>query len=59
MTSGMEQEEQKVYGGEIPDEAKMEGEMNAANTDIDMAHTDEDASKVILLSSFLFPKPQG
>lgn len=55
--SGMEEEEHEVYGGEIPDEGEMEGEMDAANADVDMARADEDASKVILLSCFLFPKP--
>ena len=53
----MEEEEHEVYGGEIPDEAEMEGEMDAANADVDMARADEDASKVILLFSFLLPKP--
>ncbi|XP_010917314.1 polyadenylate-binding protein 2 isoform X1 [Elaeis guineensis] len=42
----MEEEEHEVYGGEIPDEAEMEGEMDAANADIDMARADEDASKL-------------
>ncbi|KAG1354434.1 hypothetical protein COCNU_07G005460 [Cocos nucifera] len=37
----IEQEKHEVYYGEIPDEA----EMDAINAVVDMAHTDEDASK--------------
>ena len=45
----MEDEEHEVYGGEIPDEAEMDGEMDA------MSVADDDALKVSLfLSLYLF-----
>lgn len=49
----MEDEEHEVYGGEIPDEADMDA-------DVDMAtRTDEDAVKVSLLSPLpSLPHPQ-
>ncbi|GKV18667.1 hypothetical protein SLEP1_g29013 [Rubroshorea leprosula] len=40
----MEEEEHEVYGGEIPDEGEMEGDMDA-NHDVDMSAADEDAVK--------------
>lgn len=43
----MEEEEHEVYGGEIPDEADMDA-------DVDIGRSDEDAAKVIP-SSILFP----
>ncbi|KAK6923354.1 hypothetical protein RJ641_011658 [Dillenia turbinata] len=41
----MEEEEHEVYGGEIPDEGDMEGDMDPNNTDIDMSNPDDDAVK--------------
>lgn len=46
----MEEEEHEVYGGDIPDEGEMEGEMDSHGADVDMVHTDEDAIKVRVLS---------
>ncbi|KAJ7945424.1 polyadenylate-binding protein 2-like [Quillaja saponaria] len=40
----MEEEEHEVYGGEIPDDGEMEGDMEAHRADIDMSATDEDAA---------------
>lgn len=37
----MDEDEHEVYGGEIPDEADMDA-------DVDMSRSDEDASKVLL-----------
>ncbi|XP_072971628.1 polyadenylate-binding protein 2-like isoform X1 [Typha angustifolia] len=42
----MEEEEHEVYGGEIPDEAEMDGDMDPYNAEADMAHADEDAAKL-------------
>ncbi|XP_078429703.1 RNA-binding (RRM/RBD/RNP motifs) family protein [Wolffia australiana] len=41
----MDEEEHEVYGGEIPDEGEMEGDMDAENVDIDMSRTEDDAVK--------------
>ncbi|MQM11629.1 hypothetical protein Taro_044538 [Colocasia esculenta] len=41
----MDEEEHEVYGGEIPDEGEMEGDMDARNADVDMARADDDAVK--------------
>ncbi|CBI25873.3 polyadenylate-binding protein 2 [Vitis vinifera] len=41
----MDEEEHEVYGGEIPDEGEMEGDMDAHNADVDMATNDDDAVK--------------
>lgn len=46
----MEEEEHEVYGGDIPDEGDMEGDMDSHGADVDMVHTDEDAIKVRVLS---------
>lgn len=45
----MDEEEHEVYGGEIPDEGEMEGDMDAHNADVDMATNDDDAVKVLSL----------
>lgn len=53
----MEEEEHEVYGGEIPDEGEMEGDLDASHADVDMSTADEDAVKVIfqfLLFLFCF-----
>lgn len=44
----MDEEEHEVYGGEIPDEGEMEGELDPQNADVDMSAADEDAVKVII-----------
>ncbi|XVE83111.1 hypothetical protein DITRI_Ditri16bG0061300 [Diplodiscus trichospermus] len=41
----MEEEEHEVYGGEIPDEGEMEGELDPHNADVDMSAADDDAVK--------------
>lgn len=41
----MDEDEHEVYGGEIPDEGEMEGDMDAQNIDMDMSRTDDDAVK--------------
>ncbi|KAL2551364.1 Polyadenylate-binding protein 3 [Forsythia ovata] len=41
----MEEEEHEVYGGEIPDEAEMEGDLDPNNADVDMSTADDDAVK--------------
>ncbi|KAK8672947.1 hypothetical protein V6N13_111304 [Hibiscus sabdariffa] len=41
----MDEEEHEVYGGEIPDEGEMEGELDPHNADVDMSAADEDAVK--------------
>ncbi|MBA0581889.1 hypothetical protein Gorai_024051 [Gossypium raimondii] len=41
----MDEEEHEVYGGEIPDEGEMEGELDPQNADVDMSAADEDAVK--------------
>ena len=46
----MEEEEHEVYGGEIPDEGEMEGDIDAHNADVDMATNDDDAVKVFFLA---------
>lgn len=51
----MDEEEHEVYGGEIPDEGELEGDMDAHNTDVDMATNDEDAVKVFSLFPLFFP----
>lgn len=51
----MDEEEHEVYGGEIPDEGEMEGDMDSQNVDIDMSRTEDDAVKV--LSTAIFPPP--
>lgn len=43
----MDEEEHEVYGGEIPDEGEMEGDMDGNHDDIDMGAGDDDAAKVI------------
>lgn len=48
--SEREEVEHEVYGGEIPDEAEMEGEMDASQPNVDMSTADDDALKVFLLS---------
>lgn len=50
----MDEEEHEVYGGEIPDEGEMEGDMDAHNADVDMATNDDDAVKVLSLSLHSF-----
>lgn len=42
----MEEEEHEVYGGDIPVEGDLEGDINP---DVDMAAPDEDAVKVFFL----------
>ena len=49
----MEEEEHEVYGGEIPDEGEMEGDMDSHAADVDMSAADDDAVKVLLLFLFL------
>ena len=49
----MEEEEHEVYGGEIPDEGEMDGDMEAHHGDVDMSAADDDAVKVSLLLFFL------
>uniref|UniRef100_A0A7N2R732 RRM domain-containing protein n=1 Tax=Quercus lobata TaxID=97700 RepID=A0A7N2R732_QUELO len=41
----MEEEEHEVYGGEIPDEGEMEGDMDSHAADVDMSAADDDAVK--------------
>ncbi|OWM82184.1 hypothetical protein CDL15_Pgr001758 [Punica granatum] len=41
----MEEEEHEVYGGEIPVEGEMEGEMDPHHADVDMSTGDDDAIK--------------
>ncbi|KAK9011967.1 hypothetical protein V6N11_040038 [Hibiscus sabdariffa] len=41
----MDEEEHEVYGGEIPDEGELEGELDPHNADVDMSAADEDAVK--------------
>ncbi|KAK8484225.1 hypothetical protein V6N13_076699 [Hibiscus sabdariffa] len=41
----MDEEEHEVYGGEIPVEGEMEGELDPHNADVDMSAADEDAVK--------------
>lgn len=48
----MEEEEHEVYGGDIPDEAEMEGDMEASHADVEMAGADDDAIKVLFFFSF-------
>lgn len=43
----MEEEEHEVYGGEIPDEGEMEGDIEAHHADVDMSTADDDAVKVL------------
>ncbi|PKU71385.1 Nucleolin 2 [Dendrobium catenatum] len=42
----MDEDEHEVYGGEIPDVAEMEGDMEALNADVDMARADADAEAI-------------
>ncbi|XP_068651797.1 polyadenylate-binding protein 2-like isoform X1 [Aristolochia californica] len=42
----MEEEEHEVYGGEIPDDGEMEGDLEGQNADAEMATADEDAIKL-------------
>lgn len=42
----MDEEEHEVYGGEIPDEGEMEGDVDAHHGDVDMSNADDDAVKV-------------
>jgi hypothetical protein len=54
----MDEEEHEVYGGEIPDEGEMEGDMDSHHADVDMSAADDDAVKVSSLSfvsDFLLP----
>lgn len=44
----MEEEEHEVYGGEIPDEGEMEGDMDSHHADVDMSAAEDDAVKVLL-----------
>ena len=48
----MEEEEHEVYGGEIPDEGEMEGDMETLAADVDMSAADDDAVKVLFFSFF-------
>nr|XP_027079309.1 polyadenylate-binding protein 2-like [Coffea arabica] len=41
----MEEEEHEVYGGEIPDEGEMEGDLDPNSGDVDMSTADDDAVK--------------
>ncbi|XP_031094824.1 polyadenylate-binding protein 2-like isoform X2 [Ipomoea triloba] len=41
----MDEEEHEVYGGEIPVEGELEGDMEAHGADVDMSTADEDAVK--------------
>ena len=50
----MEEEEHEVYGGEIPDEGEMEGDMDSHAADVDMSAADDDAVKVLLFFSFFW-----
>ena len=57
----MEEEEHEVYGGDIPVEGDMEGDMEGHGPDVDMSAADDDAVKVFsrfiqyfYLSDFLF-----
>lgn len=54
----MEEEEHEVYGGEIPDEVEMEGDMDSHHADVDMSAADDVAVKVspfLLFSDLLLP----
>ena len=51
----MEVEEHEVYGGEIPDEGEMEGDLDPHNADVDMSAADDDAVKVNYITN-LFNK---
>ncbi|KAH0459813.1 hypothetical protein IEQ34_010476 [Dendrobium chrysotoxum] len=42
----MDEDEHEVYGGEIPDVAEMEGDMEALNADVEMARADADADAI-------------
>lgn len=50
----MEEEEHEVYGGEIPDEVELEGDMDAHQADVDMSTADDDAVKVFLCFFYNF-----
>ncbi|KAK2632065.1 hypothetical protein EUGRSUZ_L02054 [Eucalyptus grandis] len=41
----MEEEEHEVYGGEIPVEGELEGDMDTHHADVDMSTADDDAVK--------------
>lgn len=43
----MEEEEHEVYGGEIPVEGEMEGDMDSHHADVDMSAADDAAVKVL------------
>lgn len=47
----MEEEEHEVYGGEIPVEGEMEGDVDSHQADVDMSTADDDAVKVSLSRS--------
>lgn len=49
----MEEEEHEVYGGEIPDEGEMEGDMDSHHADVDMSTAEDDAVKVFSFLSSL------
>jgi hypothetical protein len=54
--SDMEEEEHEVYGGEIPDEVEMEGDMDSHHADVDMSAADDVAVKVSPFQPFFcFP----
>ncbi|KAJ4953444.1 hypothetical protein NE237_030276 [Protea cynaroides] len=42
----MDEEEHEVYGGDIPDEGEMEGDMEPNIADVEMGRADEDAVKL-------------
>ncbi|PKA49530.1 putative polyadenylate-binding protein [Apostasia shenzhenica] len=46
----MDEEEHEVYGGDIPDEGEMEGDMEAQNVDIEMLRAEDDAAKSLILA---------
>ncbi|XP_019052204.1 PREDICTED: polyadenylate-binding protein 2-like [Nelumbo nucifera] len=41
----MDEEEHEVYGGDIPDEGEMEGDMDGNAAEVEMARADGDAVK--------------
>lgn len=45
----MDEEEHEVYGGDIPVEGDLEGDLDAHNPDVDMSTADDDAVKVFFL----------
>lgn len=45
------EEDHEVYGGEIPVKGELEGDIDPQHADVDMYAAEEDAFKVLLLSS--------